>query len=416
MVLSLPGPFEGMGGAMTKKRGELLMTLPTFKKEVVLQRFSLTGEQWWVRVYLGDKDYRFYKLPTTDPQEAQQLAFQKWEAVIEAKERNADNKLTITRLFWLFIQSEQELMDRGRIDEKTFISKKSGIVNGILPFIAAKRLKSPKKIKTNKDFRDYPNFRQDQGKADTTINNEIITIREAFRWMRVEDHIDFDPPLVETIPINQAKREEANPPIPVEDFEQIRKYLDVYSEEVGNGREGYMRKLFRTFCLTIANGALRPHEWRSLDWSMVRPGVENEIEIPRTCKTGARLVVFRSPVLGDWKKFQARYLEDFGPHTPLGANPTTGKTLSDQFYYKRWLEMMDVLNMDYTIYSMRATGICVRLESGVPIFTVAKWAGNSVSVIERYYTHAIMRSERMKAAVLKETGDAWERAGIEFRR
>ena len=166
------------------------------------------------------------------------MAFQKWEAVIEAKERNADNKLTITRLFWLFIQSEQELMDRGRIDEKTFISKKSGIVNGILPFIAAKRLKSPKKIKTNKDFRDYPNFRQDQGKADTTINNEIITIREAFRWMRVEDHIDFDPPLVETIPINQAKREEANPPIPVEDFEQIRKYLDVYSEEVGNGTRG----------------------------------------------------------------------------------------------------------------------------------------------------------------------------------
>ena len=178
-----------------------------------------------------------------------------------------------------------------------------------------------------------------------------------------------------------------------------------------------MRKLFRTFCLTIANGALRPHEWRSLDWSMVRPGVENEIEIPRTCKTGARLVVFRSPVLGDWKKFQARYLEDFGPHTPLGANPTTGKTLSDQFYYKRWLEMMDVLNMDYTIYSMRATGILC--PSGIWSFQSSpslSGPATRFSVIERYYTHAIMRSERMKAAVLKETGDAWERAGIEFRR
>lgn len=246
----------------------------------MLQRFESTGDQWWVRVYLGDKDYRFYKLPTTDPQQAQQLAFQKWEAVMEAKERNAENKLTITRLFWLFIQSEQELMDRGRIDEKTFVSKKSGIINGILPFISAKRLKSPKKIKTNKDFRDYSNFRQDQEKADTTINNEIITIREAFRWMRVEDYIDYDPPLVETIPINQAKREEANPPIPVEDFEIISRYLDDYLQEDVRGYEGYKRMMFRSFVLTLANGALRPHEWRALDWSMVRPGIENEVDIP----------------------------------------------------------------------------------------------------------------------------------------
>ena len=66
--------------------------------------------------------------------------------------------------------------------------------------------------------------------------------------------------------------------------------------------------------------------------------------------------------------------------------------------------MMSALKMKYTIYSMRATVIFVRLEAGVPIFTVAKWAGNSVSVVERYYTKAFMRSERMKAAVLQKTG------------
>ena len=115
---------------MTQKRGELQLTVPTFKNEVVLHRFFLTGDLWWVRVYLGGEDYRFYKLSTSDPQ---QLALQKWEACMESRERNADNTLTITRLFWLFIQSEQELMDRGRIDQKTFASKKSGIVNGILP-------------------------------------------------------------------------------------------------------------------------------------------------------------------------------------------------------------------------------------------------------------------------------------------
>ena len=397
---------------MTQKRGELQLTVPTFKKEVVLHRFFLTGDLWWVRVYLGGEDYRFYKLSTSDPQ---QLALQKWEACMECRERNADNTLTITRLFWLFIQSEQELMDRGRIDQKTFASKKSGIVNGILPFITFKRLKSLKKILASKEFRDYPEFRQDQGKADTTINNEITTIREAFRWMRQQDYIDYDPPLVETIPINQAKKEEANPPIPVDDFEKIRRYLDAYVQEA-RGREGYKRALFRTFCLTVVNGALRPHEWRTLDWSMVRPGIENEIDIPYWCKTGAGLVVFRTPVLGEWKDLQKKRLEDFESKTLLGVNPDTGKAFTDQFYYDRWDKIMSALNKDYTVFSMRATGICVRLEAGVPIFTVAEWAGNSVSMIEPYYTYAIMRSERMKVDVLQETSEAWERAGIEFRR
>ena len=397
---------------MTQKRGELQLTVPTFKKEVVLHRFFLTGDLWWVRVYRGGENYRFYKLSTSDPQ---QLALQKWEACMESRERNADNTLTITRLFWLFIQSEQELMDRGRIDQKTFASKKSGIVNGILPFITTKRLKSLKKMLANKEFRDYPEFRQDQGKADTTINNEITTIREAFRWMRQQDYIDYDPPLVETIPINQAKKEEANPPIPVDDFEKIRRYLDAYVQEA-RGREGYKRALFRTFCLTVVNGALRPHEWRTLDWSMVRPGIENEIDIPYWCKTGAWLVVFRTPVLGEWKDLQKKRLEDFESKTLLGVNPDTGKAFTDQFYYDRWDKIMSALNMDYTVFSMRATGICVRLEAGVPIFTVAKWAGNSVSMIEPYYTYAIMRSERMKVDVLQETSEAWERAGIEFRR
>ena len=53
---------------MTQKRGELQLTVPTFKKEVVLHRFFLTGDLWWVRVYRGGEDYRFYKLSTSDPQ------------------------------------------------------------------------------------------------------------------------------------------------------------------------------------------------------------------------------------------------------------------------------------------------------------------------------------------------------------
>ena len=81
-------------------------------------------------------------------------------------------------------------------------------------------------------------------------------------------------------------------------------------------------------------------------------------------------------------------------------------------YSTRWKAMMKSLGMNYTEYSMRAAGICSRLEAGVPIFTVARWAGNSVAVIEKNYTASIMRSQRMKQQVMKETGAKWKKAGI----
>ena len=50
----------------------------------------------------------------------------------------------------------------------------------------------------------------------------------------------------------------------------------------------------------------------------------------------------------------------------------------------------------------------------MPVFTVAKWAGNSVRVIEMHYTASIMKSAKMKAEVLRDTRQKWRKAGILF--
>lgn len=150
---------------------------------------------------------------------------------------------------------------------------------------------------------------------------------------------------------------------------------------------------------------------------MVHLGKDNEISISPECKTGRRLAVFRSPEIAHWKQFQKQWVDgEITSKTPLGLNLNTGKSLSDQSYQTRWLEMMDALDMNYALYSLRATGICIRLEAGVPIFAVSRWAGNSVRVIEQHYTASIMKSERMKAEVLRDVGDRWEGCGSEFRR
>ena len=98
--------------------------------------------------------------------------------------------------------------------------------------------------------------------------------------------------------------------------------------------------------------------------------------------------------------------------TPLGVDPNTGRGFSDTTYTVHWKKMMEELDMPYTEYSMRSAGICSRLEAGVPIFTVARWAGNSFRVIEQSYTASIMRSQRMRRQVLMDEGKKWKSAGI----
>ena len=220
-------------------------------------------------------------------------------------------------MFLLFIDAEEKEVERGKLSESTFVAKRSGILNGI-PYIYAKALRDPSKVNSNRDFRGYPDFRLDQGKNPSIINNEIITLREAFRWMRREDLVEYDVPYVESCTINKRKREESNPPIPLDDFVVIKEWLDEYVRQdikdrwgnrhkpQFNKRERFARELFRHYCLVSVAAALRPHEWRALTWGMVefKSDGSTEISIPHWCKTGRRLVVCNTPELKGLKKLQ----------------------------------------------------------------------------------------------------------------
>ncbi|KZR93129.1 hypothetical protein MITS9509_00422 [Synechococcus sp. MIT S9509] len=141
-------------------------------------------------------------------------------------------------------------------------------------------MKDARRINSNKDFRDYPKFRLVMGKDPATVNNEIITIKEALRWFRREEYIDYEPPFIETCTVDQRKRDDSNPPITVDDFLLITEWLDKYVEDVPKGRQTYMRKMFRCYVHICTAAALRPHEWRPLTWGMVKTGSENELNIP----------------------------------------------------------------------------------------------------------------------------------------
>ena len=77
------------------------------------------------------------------------------------------------------------------------------------------------------------------------------------------------------------------------------------------------------------------------------------------------------------------------------------------YYYSRfsqaWIDVVNSLkgelkpyvfsNRRYTIYSMRSTFICNLILSGKDIYTVAKLAGHTVAVCERYYAQLDMANK-----------------------
>ena len=152
-------------------------------------------------------------------------------------------------------ESEVEI---GKISPYTRNAKNSQIRNGILPYIQERGMKDARRINSNKDFRDYPKFRLVMGKDPATVNNEIITIKEALRWFRREEYIDYDPPFIETCTVDQRKRDDSNPPITVDDFLLLTEWLDKYVEDVPKGRQTYMRKMFRCYVHICTAAALRP--------------------------------------------------------------------------------------------------------------------------------------------------------------
>ncbi len=411
----------GYGPITEKVRG--------FKQGVDIVRTQRYGDIWLIRVCLERTDYRWRNTGTASLEVAQEQAFSVWQSILRDKEDSDSTKTSLVRLFHYFIEHQHIKVSNKQLSIRTVESKISGINNGILPFIISKGLKNPKRVNSNKDFRDYPDFRLAQGKDPATVNNEIITIKEAFRWMRREEFIDYDPPFIESCPVNQRKRDESNPPITVDDFLVIKEWLDSYVDEniktsFENShanklqkrtytRERYMREMFRCYVHVCTAAALRPHEWRALTWGMVKVGNENELSIPPHTKTGRRLVIFRSDKLKELRDIHDNYPNlTRDKDTLLGVDPNTGGGFSDTTYTARWKKMMNALDMNYTEYSMRAAGICSRLEAGVPIFTVSRWAGNSVRIIEQNYTASIMRSQRMRRQVLMNEGEKWKKAGI----
>ena len=327
-----------------------------------------------------------------------------------------------------FLESERKRVEAGLLTEKSWLNKRESIKR-MLPYLKKQGLIKTGHL-TNNSFDEFIYWRK---ASKGTRRLEMIYFKDFLKAFCAKHDLlpqGFD--IANCMPkiIIKASEIDANPPlIEPGNWDAVMRGLKKRIKHRDNSRgkakqpshqNDYFNKMFYRWCMVMKNSGLRPNsELNKLRWCDVKrenvgrwsesEGGEKDKWIAnihiRESKTGRQRVVPTNGVdsqLKAWRKEQQEYIDEYfkgleiTDDTLIFGNPSMQMK---PYYYSRfsqaWIDVINSLkgelkpyvfsNRRYTIYSMRSTFICNLILSGKDIYTVAKLAGHTVAVCERYY-------------------------------
>jgi integrase len=262
--------------------------------------------------------------------------------------------------------------------------------------------------------------------SQKTLDMEAGMLRQIFRWGKRVGAVKREP-WIKAAKVKHTPGIERRPTFTEAEWKIVYEHLRERSKEemitAENPKGGrllrkgpnafhrFHRELLRDYLLFMANSGLRPNEARQLQWRDVR--VEGEkrkriliVEVAPTTKTGARTVVCR-----DGAHVYLERLKQHSHHTAPddlvfgNENGEPVENLGKSF--EAVLRKLDLLNDRWgkrrTVYSLRHFYCTESLMSGVPIHTLAKNMGTSVSHIEKHYSHVLtlMQAKELRTKKFK---------------
>jgi len=326
-----------------------------------------------------------------------------------------------------FLASEKKRRDANLLGDSTYENKERTLRKWMLPYLKEKGCSHSQHIETE-TFRDYPVWRD---AAKTTRRLELVIIKDFIdNYLRannlMRDEIDFTR-LVPKIKIMDSELD-ANPPLDAANWRKVLVSLKnnvTRAEKNPNHRGHYSNRMFYHWAIIARNSGLRPNvELNALRWCDVKAvnvGRDSESEGKRVdkwvsviyvkkSKTGKQRTVPTNGVhkqLEDWKKEQEEYIKKHCPNveitdeTLIFGNPYNEmRAYSMEYLLSLWRNMLDAMeepltpyvfsDKPYTLYSLRSTYICNLIIDGKGIYDVAKLAGHTVAVCEKYYARLDM--------------------------
>ena len=400
-----------------------------------LQRVS--GDNYCMRYYVGDRKYKVLSLGTNDESKARDLALEKWSKLRQHIEGGGSVfEKTIEENFDEYLDYLQGQVDTEQLNIKTLRTKKTSLkklrirlqIYSKLSDIPVNCLDDYVHWRRTKNWDRTKHINNPRPPSNLTINTELKDFKGFFDWCidkkRFTKEIKY--PFTK---IDYKKSIEKNPSFTDEDWKKIVYYTRTWvkKDTTSKGKlrkNSFYRVVFVEFLKILSNSGMRVHEALLLKWSDIKlqkkvevsskTGKERDrwiaiIQIAPETKTGRREVI--CPAGDYFRRLREFYLKEEGqlPNsndfvfrnvgTKTSKNAHIGNALSDSFLRRLWYEFREDLYKDketyfeenYTLHSCRAYYINKRLELGVKPVFVAKLVGHSIKTMEKHYENIKLR-------------------------
>lgn len=316
---------------------------------------------------------------------------------------------------WIRRQEEQEVSN---------VDRKRRSLTVMIEYLATKRITYAKQLKTN-TFDDYILFRK--GKRKLTQKTELQHIKEFLvhhlrRKGLITNELASEPQLVPKVKILDEDLD-ANPAISQRDYDIINRYIrGEWRQQARYKTQTYFKRYFHTYTHLLWNSGCRPGEMlkvRMKDINITNKqryseSLEKMVDeykaslFIRKSKTGKQREVLLTSNAADnlikFLQFQKEYIQPnrdsllFGKpehHLERGYSYShieeTWGTIIKKLDADGYLEGNRFSDRSYTLYSLRSSWIENQITKGLDVYLIAKLAGNSVAIIQRYYDrHDVM--------------------------
>ena len=402
-------------------------------------------DRWRYREY--DKLHRKYRTgiiaDAKDVNEARDRAVElvlKWttsEQQLKPRATAKNTNLTIADEVKLFIRKveEKELLSdyvdvigRGN----NVIHRKKRSMSLMLEYLETKKIVYAKQLKTD-SFDGYLMFRR--GMKKLTIKTELQTIKVFLvhhlrRKGLITNELAKEPELVPKVKILDEELD-ANPSISQRDYDVINLFIrGEWKDTAAYKTQLYFKRYFHTYVHLLWNSGCRPSEMlkvRMKDVTITNKQRYSESKdeyvddfkctiFIRKSKTGKQRNVLLTSNAADnlinFLKFQATYVT-MKPELLVFGKPShqMERTYSMSHITESWLAIMKHLNKQgylegnkfsdrsYTLYSLRSSWIENMITKGTDVYLIARLAGNSVAIIQKYYDRhdVLKRAEEIQA-------------------
>ena len=327
-----------------------------------------------------------------------------------------DSNLTIEEesKIWLKRREEQQLLNDPTFD----IGRIRRAIDLMNEYLATKRIKYAKQLKVD-SFDDYLLFRK--GKRKLTWKTELQHIRSFLvhhlrRKGLITNELAAEPDLTPKVKILDEDLD-ANPAISQRDYDVINLFIrGEWKDRCRYRTQTYFKRYFHTYVHLLWNSGCRPGEMlkvRMKDITITNKPRFSESKgemvddykltiFVRRSKTGKQRNVLLTSNAADnlisFLKFQKEYIQP-KPDSLLFGKPAHSLERPFSYNYiegvwvdivkelsrKGYLEGNKFSDRSYTLYSLRSSWIENQITKGLDVYLIAKLAGNSVTIVQKYY-------------------------------